>query len=458
VGQLSTVDYYQLTLNKNKMKMQEKNTKFLYLISVVAALGGLLFGFDTAVISGVVPFIEKQFSLSGTEIGWVVSSLILGCIVGVVFSGAPTDKYGRKKVLSTAALFFAISALGTALSGSILVFVIFRVLGGFAVGIASMVSPMYIAEIAPAKQRGQLVSLNQLTIVIGILIAFFSNYLLVDTGENNWRWMLCVMALPAFLFFVALFFVPESPRWLVQKGEIDKAKSTLVRINGTEVGSKELEIIQNSLKNKKDSGFKAVFAKELRLPLMVGIGLAIFQQITGINTIMYYAPMIFEKSGLSIGSAIYQTILIGVINLLFSLVAIYFVDRIGRKPLLVIGSSIMAISLLILSMCFSYGWSGTVTLVAILSFIAAFASTLGPVTWVIISELFPNHVRGKAMSVSIVFVWISCFFVSLLFPILLEKIGGASTFLLLAIMCVGSLLFDLKFVKETNGKELEEIS
>lgn len=440
------------------MKTQEKNTKFLYLISIVAALGGLLFGFDTAVISGVIPFIEKQFSLSGTEIGWVVSSLILGCIVGVALSGAPTDKYGRKKVLSTAALLFAISAIGTAMSNTILVFVVFRVIGGFAVGIASMVSPMYIAEIAPAKQRGQLVSLNQLTIVIGILLAFFSNYLLVDAGENNWRWMLVVMSVPALLFFVALFFVPESPRWLVQNGNISKAETVLIKINGSEVGKMELDIIQNSIRNKTDSSFKAVFAKELRIPLTVGIGLAFFQQITGINTIMYYAPMIFEKSGLSVDSAIYQTILIGVINLVFSFVAIYFVDRIGRKPLLVVGSSIMAISLFVLSLCFAYNWSATITLFAILSFIAAFASTLGPVTWVIIAELFPNNVRGKAMSISIVFVWISCFFVSLLFPILLEKIGGANTFIVLSLMSVLCLLFVLKFVKETKGLELEDIN
>lgn len=440
------------------MKTQEKSNSYLFLISIVAALGGLLFGFDTAVISGVVPFIEKQFSLSGTEIGWVVSSLILGCIVGVILSGAPADKYGRKKVLSAAALLFVISSIGTAAANSIFIFVVFRVLGGFAVGIASMVSPMYIAEIAPAKQRGQLVSLNQLTIVIGILIAFFSNYLLVGTGENNWRWMLCVMAIPAFLFFIALFFVPESPRWLVLKNANEKAFSILEKINGTVVAKKELEIIGSSIKNNADTGFKALFSHELRLPLFIGIGLAFFQQITGINTIMYYAPLIFEKSGLSIDSAIYQTILIGVINMVFSLVAIYFVDRLGRKPLLIIGSILMTISLLILSISFTYGLNSLITLIAILLFIASFASSLGPITWVIISELFPNNVRGKAMSVSIVFVWISCFFVSLLFPILLEKIGGGNTFLVLAFFCLMSLGFNIKFVKETKGKELEEIN
>ena len=431
---------------------------YLYLISIVAALGGLLFGFDTAVISGVVPFIEKQFALSGAEIGWVVSSLILGCIVGVLLAGAPADKYGRKKVLSAAALLFVVSAIGTAAANSILVFVVFRVFGGFAVGIASMVSPMYIAEIAPAKQRGQLVSLNQLTVVIGILLAFFSNYLLANTGENNWRWMLCVMALPAGLFFIALFFVPESPRWLAVKEKSQQALQILEKINGKETALREMEIISNSLKTKSDASFKAVFAPELRMPLVIGIGLAFFQQITGINTIMYYAPLIFEKSGLSINSAIYQTILIGIINLVFSLVAIYFVDKAGRKPMLVVGSLLMTISLLILSISFTYNLNSMITLVAILLFIASFASTLGPVTWVVISELFPNNVRGKAMSVSIVFVWITCFFVSLLFPVLLEKIGGGNTFLVLAFFCLLSLLFNLKFTKETKGKELEEIN
>jgi len=431
---------------------------YLYLISIVAALGGLLFGFDTAVISGVVPFIEKQFALSGTEIGWVVSSLILGCIVGVLLAGAPADKYGRKKILSAAALLFVVSAIGTAAANSIFVFVIFRVFGGFAVGIASMVSPMYIAEIAPAKQRGQLVSLNQLTVVIGILLAFFSNYLLVNTGDNNWRWMLCVMALPAALFFIALFFVPESPRWLAVKGKTQQAMQILEKINGKETALREMEIISNSLKNKSDESFKAVFEPALRMPLIIGIGLAFFQQITGINTIMYYAPLIFEKSGLSIDSAIYQTILIGVINLVFSLVAIYFVDKAGRKPMLVVGSLLMTISLLILSISFTYNLNSMITLVAILLFIASFASTLGPVTWVVISELFPNNVRGKAMSVSIVFVWITCFFVSLLFPVLLEKIGGGKTFLVLAFFCLLSLIFNLKFTKETKGKELEEIN
>lgn len=367
-------------------------------------------------------------------------------------------KFGRKKVLSAAALLFALSAFGTALSDSVLVFVLFRVIGGLAVGIASMVSPMYIAEIAPAKQRGQLVSLNQLTIVIGILLSFFSNHLLAGTGENNWRWMLLVMSLPALLFFIALFFVPESPRWLVQNGDVSKAETVLIKINGTQLGKKELQVIQNALLSKKDTGYKAVFSKELHMPMFIGIGLAIFQQITGINTIMYYAPLIFEKSGLSIDSAIYQTILIGVINLLFSLVAIYFVDKIGRKPLLIIGSAIMAISLLILSMCFAYDWSAKITLIAILSFIAAFASTLGPVTWVIIAELFPTSIRGKAMSISILFVWISCFFVSLLFPIILEKMGGAITFTILAVMSMLCLLFVLKFVKETKGIELEDIN
>ncbi len=438
--------------------MEKKRTGFIILISLIAALGGLLFGFDTAVISGVVPYIETYFDLSSTQIGWVVSSLILGCIVGVLIAGAPSDKYGRKKVLSTAALLFVISAFGTALSKEISTFVIFRVLGGFAVGIASMISPMYISEIAPAEHRGKLVSLNQLTIVIGILIAFFSNYLLSGVGENNWRWMLVIMAIPAGLFFIAMFFVPESPRWLMVTKQNEKALKVLTRINGEKNAKEEVETIQKALQDDSKPRLKDLLNTNIRKALFVGICLAILQQITGINSIMYYAPMIFKESGLSTSDAILQTVAVGVINLLFTLIAIRFVDKIGRRPLLIYGSMMMAISLLLLSIAFFMNWEGIWKLIFILSFIGAFALSLGPVTWVLIAEIFPNRVRGKAMSVSIVFVWISCFVVSLFFPILCDKIGFGFTFLILSMISVVSFLFNMKFVIETKGKNLEEIS
>ena len=438
--------------------MEKKRTGFVILISLIAALGGLLFGFDTAVISGVIPYIETYFDLSSTQIGWVVSSLILGCIVGVLIAGAPSDKYGRKKILATAALLFVISAFGTALSKEISTFVIFRVLGGFAVGTASMISPMYISEIAPAEHRGKLVSLNQLTIVIGILIAFFSNYLLSGVGENNWRWMLVIMAIPAGLFFIAMFFVPESPRWLMVTRQNEKALKVLTRINGEINAKEEVKTIQKALQDDSKPRLKDLLNPNIRKALFIGICLAILQQITGINAIMYYAPMIFKESGLSTSDAILQTIAVGVINLVFTLIAIRFVDKVGRKPLLIYGSLMMAISLLLLSIAFFMNWEGIWKLIFILSFIGAFALSLGPVTWVLIAEIFPNKVRGKAMSVSIVFVWISCFFVSLFFPILCDKIGLGFTFLILSIISVISFLFNMKFISETKGKNLEEIS
>ncbi len=308
--------------------MEKKRTGFVILISLIAALGGLLFGFDTAVISGVIPYIETYFDLSSTQIGWVVSSLILGCIVGVLIAGAPSDKYGRKKVLATAALLFVISAFGTATAKEVSTFVIFRVIGGFAVGIASMISPMYISEIAPAEHRGKLVSLNQLTIVIGILIAFFSNYLLSSVGENNWRWMLVIMAIPAGLFFFAMFFVPESPRWLMVTRQNEKALEVLIRINGEKDAKEEVNTIQKALQDDSKPRLRDLLNLNIRKALFIGICLAILQQITGINSIMYYAPMIFKESGLSTSDAILQTVAVGVINLVFTLVAIRFVDKV----------------------------------------------------------------------------------------------------------------------------------
>jgi len=439
--------------------MKSQSSFYPVFISFIAALGGLLFAFDAAIISGVVPFIQAKFSLSGTETGWIVSSLVLGCTLGVILSGAPADKFGRKKPLMLSAFLFLIAVIGEALTNSAGIFVVFRAIAGFSVGISSMVSPMYIAEIAPAKRRGQLVSLYQFTIVIGILLGFMSNSLLVNTGgDDNWRIMLSVMIVPAILFFVGLFFVPESPRWLIQQNQGEKALQTLQRINGDADATKEFETISKSLTDKSDSSYKAVFAPAMRLPLFVGVGLAVLQQITGINAIMYYAPTIFAKSGLSVDSAIFQTILVGVINLVFSLIAVFVVDKLGRKPLLVIGSSLMTISLLTVAASFAYNLDSIITLTAILVFIASFAVSLGPVTWVMISEVFPNNVRGKAMSISIVSLWLACFFVALLFPILLEKIGIGNTFLVFAFFSFVSLLFNLKFVKETKGKELEEIN
>lgn len=366
--------------------MKEKNSTFLIVVSVVAALGGLLFGFDTAVISGTTPFIQPYFHLSDVGLGWTVSSLLIGCIVGVMLSGRPGDIFGRRNTLRAAALTFFISAIGSALAAKLWIFVTFRFFGGLAVGTASMLSPMYISEISPGARRGALVSLNQLAIVIGILIAFFSNYLLVGAGADNWRWMLSVMGLPALLFFFSLLFVPESPRWMVQKGKHDKAFKVLSRINGPEKATTELRDIEASVANEESGTYREVFSKELRPLLMIGVLLAIFQQMTGINSIMYYAPIIFQKIGNGTSSALMQTIAVGAVNLTFTLVSLKLIDRWGRKPLLIVGAAGMIISLAVIAGAFfMHHFKGYLILVFILLFIASFAVSIGPVAWVVIA-------------------------------------------------------------------------
>ncbi len=431
---------------------------YVILITVVAALGGLLFGFDTAVISGTINFIQPYFGLSEAGLGWTVSSLLFGCIAGVFLAGKAGDHFGRKKVLMAAALLFFISAVGSAAAHSLVFFVTARVLGGIAVGVASILSPMYIAELAPAKYRGTLVSLNQLAIVIGILIAFFSNYLLVDTGENNWRWMLLVMAAPAILLFFSLFLVPESPRWLVARGRNNDALQVLVKTSGKEFAASELNEIEKTLKNQDESTFRDLLAPKIKPLLFIGIILAVFQQITGINTIMYYAPKIFANVGQSNDSALLQTILIGGTNLVFTLVAMVLIDRFGRKLLIVIGSTGMMLMLAGLSaLYFTNQTSGIMVLVFILGYCAFFAASLGPALWVVAAELFPNRLRSKGMSVAIVSLWIACTIVSIAFPVMLEKLSGGITFLIFALICLANLLYVLKYVPETKGKTLEEL-
>lgn len=431
---------------------------YVILISIVAALGGLLFGFDTAVISGTINFIQPYFGLSEAGLGWTVSSLLFGCIAGVFLSGKAGDHYGRKKVLMAAALLFFISAVGSASAQSLVFFLVARILGGIAVGVASILSPMYIAELAPAKYRGTLVSLNQLAIVIGILVAFFSNYLLVNTGENNWRWMLLVMAAPAVLLFFSLFLVPESPRWLVARGRNNDALQVLVKTSGKEFASAELKEIEDTLKNQEESTFRDLLAPKIKPLLFIGIILAVFQQITGINTIMYYAPKIFANVGQSNDSALFQTILIGGTNLLFTLVAMVLIDRLGRKLLIIIGSTGMMLMLAGLSaLYFTNQTSGVLVLVFILGYIAFFAASLGPALWVVAAELFPNRLRSKGMSIAIVSLWIACTVVTIVFPIMLEKLSGGITFLIFALICLANLLYVLKYVPETKGKTLEEL-
>ncbi|MCK9412675.1 MAG: sugar porter family MFS transporter [Prolixibacteraceae bacterium] len=431
---------------------------YVVLISVVAALGGLLFGFDTAVISGTINFIQPYFGLSETGLGWTVSSLLFGCIGGVFLAGKAGDHYGRKKVLMMAALLFLVSAVGSASAHTLIFFLVARILGGLAVGVASILSPMYIAELAPAKYRGTLVSLNQLAIVIGILVAFFSNYVLVGTGENNWRWMLLVMAAPAVLLFFSLFLVPESPRWLVARGKDNEALQVLIKTSGKEFAAAELKAIEKTLNVQEESRFSELLEPKVKPLLYIGIVLAVFQQITGINTIMYYAPKIFANVGQSNNSALLQTILIGGTNLVFTLVAMALIDRFGRKMLIQIGSTGMMLMLAGLSVLYFMNLtSGVLVLTFILGYIAFFAASLGPATWVVATELFPNRLRSKGMSIAIVSLWMACTVVTIAFPIMLEKLSGGITFLIFALICLANLLYVLKYVPETKGKTLEEL-
>lgn len=431
---------------------------YVIFISVVAALGGLLFGFDTAVISGTLNFIQPYFRLSEAGLGWAVSSLLFGCIAGVAVAGKIGDRFGRKKILMLAALLFLISAVGSAGSAGLTIFIAARVLGGLAVGVASILSPMYIAEIAPAKYRGRLVSLNQLAIVTGILVAFFTNYLLVDTGENNWRWMLLVMAAPALLLFLSLFFVPESPRWLAAKGNYDQALAVMMKTAGKDEATKQLKEIKRTLQDKQEASYRDLIKPEVRPILFLGAILAVFQQITGINTIMYYAPKIFAQTGQSNDTALMQTIAIGGINLLFTIVAMLLIDHFGRRKLILAGSTGMTGMLMGLSfLYFINETAGMWVLVFILGYIAFFAASLGPALWVVVSEIFPNKMRSKGMSVALVSLWSACTIVTIVFPVMLEKLNGAVTFLTFALICLLSLWYVWRFVPETKGKTLEEL-
>lgn len=438
--------------------MKQKNNVYLILITIAAALGGLLFGFDTAVISGAAPFIKSYFNLDNIMLGWAVSSLLVGCVCGVIASGKPSDVFGRKKTLLIAALLFFISAIGSALSEHLNIFIIFRFFGGIAVGTASMLAPMYISEISPAGKRGSLVSLNQLAIVIGILVAFFSNYLLSSTGGNNWRWMLAVMGLPALFFFMTLLFIPESPRWLIQKGKKKEAYNIMEKISGTELAKIELDEVERSVTSENKGSYREVFSKKISPLIWMGIVVAVFSQVTGINSIMYYAPMIFAKTGIGMNNALIQTIAIGAVNLIFTLVAIRYIDRFGRKPLLIIGSIGMAISLFIIAIAFYlHQFGGILILLFVLIYIASFAASLGPVTWVFVAEIYPNRLRSEAMSVAVVFLWAAVFVVSLLFPYMLNVLGGGTAFLIFGIMCLIYLVFLVAKVPETKGKSLEEL-
>jgi SP family arabinose:H+ symporter-like MFS transporter len=444
--------------------MNETGNKwYVYKATIVAAVGGLLFGYDTAVVAGAIGFIEKLYNLSPAMKGWIASCALIGCIIGAMFAGTISDKVGRKKMLVLSGVMFAVSSVGIAIPLSLTWFVIFRLIGGIGIGVASMLAPMYIAEIAPADIRGRLVSVNQLGIVTGILLIYFVNATIAgwhDEAWNvstGWRYMFGSGIIPSVIFLIMLFFVPESPRWLASKEKWNEAEDILAKVNGKQKAQQELSEIKETL-HVETGTFSEIFKPGVRKALLIGVVLCIFSQVTGINAIMYYAPEIFKSTGDATGSALMQTVLVGVINVLFTLVAIKYVDKWGRRFLLLLGTAGMAICLTVVGAAFYFDMAkGYVVLVAILAYIAFFAVSLGPLAFVVIAEIFSNRNRGKAMSVSIFFLWVSVYAVSQSFPMLLSAIGSAYTFWIYMVMSVCAFFFILKLVPETKGKSLEEI-
>ncbi len=439
------------------------NMRFVYLLSFIAALGGLLFGYDTAVISGAIGNLQTKFDLSAEAVGGAASAAIWGCVFGVMFAGYLSDRFGRKKILIVSAVLFAISAIGSAIPSDIGQFVVARFVGGLGVGMASMLSPLYISEIAPSHNRGRLVTLYQLAIVLGINLIYFINLMIAGMGdevwnvEMGWRYMLGSEAIPALLFLMLLAIVPESPRWLAKQGRDEEALAILSLINGTEKGREVLAEVKQTLQQEKGT-IGELFAPGLRIAMLVGIVLAIFSQITGINAIIYYAPEIFKSVGFGTESALTQTVVIGLTNTIFTFVAIWLMDKAGRRKLLLVGVTGMVICLAGMGASFYFDLSsGPLLLLFILGYIACFASSLGPIPWVLISEIFPTRNRGTAMSFSIVMLWLGVVAVTQFFPIMLERLGGAFTFWVFMVNAVILVIFIYRVVPETKQKTLEEI-
>jgi SP family arabinose:H+ symporter-like MFS transporter len=443
--------------------MEQTGLKYVYKCTYVAAIGGLLFGYDTAVVAGAIGFIRTRYDLSPAMTGWVASCALIGCVVGAMFAGMLSDRIGRKKVLMISAIAFAISSLGILLPLDLNYFIFFRLIGGIGIGIASMLSPLYISEIAPAGIRGRLISIYQMGIVVGILLIYFVNagiaHLHNDAWNivSGWRWMFGSGIIPSILFIYWLINTPESPRWLTQQQRLDEAEAILAKVNGPEQARIELLAIRGSMNEEKGS-FSALLKPGLRFAMIIGILLAILSQVTGINAIMYYAPEIFKSGGDGSSSALMQTVLVGVINMLFTIVAIRYVDKWGRKTLLLIGSAGMTICLGLVGLAFHLHLGhGPLVLIAILAYISFFAISLGPLTFVVVAEIFPTQVRGRAMSVAIFFLWIAVFAVSQTFPMLQSSIGEARTFWFYMLMSIVAFFFVWRMVPETKGRSLEEI-
>lgn len=439
-----------------ELRTQSQSSGYLYRVSSVAALSGFLFGFDTAIINGAIVFLRRHFRWTEVETEFAAGSLLAGCALGAGLAGTLSDRLGRKTVLLLSAVIFAVSSVATALPNGLGEFVAARVAAGIAIGIASMLAPLYIAELSPPAIRGRLVSMNQLAIVLGILVSYLAGWGLAGLGEGSWRWMFAIAAVPSLLFFGALFFVPESPRWLVKEGRHGEAGQVLARLG--EPPSQLLEI-ERAIAEESGS-LRQLFEKPLRRPLLIGVTLAILQQVTGINTVLYYGSIIFtEQAGSeSTSAALWANVLVGAMNLVFTVAALFTIDRLGRKALLISAAAGMGASLTALGAVFAAG-SATPSRVLglILCYVAFFSLGMGPGVWVVISELFPTRIRGRAMSVATVALWLACLIITLTFLSLVKAFTAAGAFWIYAFMCACTVWFVWKFTPETKGKNLEEI-
>lgn len=429
---------------------------YSYRISAVAALGGLLFGFDTAIINGAIVFLRRQFQWTNLETEIAASSLLVGCVVGASMAGVLSDRFGRRMVLLLSAIIFALSSVATAVPNSLLQFCLARLVAGTAIGIASMVSPMYIAEASPPGIRGRLVSMNQLAIVLGILVSYLAGWGLSGLGDESWRWMFAAAVIPSLFFCGALLTVPESPRWLVKENRNEDALDVLNRVGEP---ASRLGEIRAALAEEQGS-MRQLFQPGMRRPLLVGVTLAILQQITGINTVLYYGSIIFtEQAGAKTTSAaLWSNVLIGAANLVCTVIALVVIDRIGRKPLLMIASGGMGVSLIALGFSFLAGpSSSSAPLLLILCYVGCFSFGMGPGVWVVLSELFPTRIRGRAMALATISLWIACLIITLSFLSLVKALSISGAFWLYALLCGVTVMFVWKYVPETKGKSLEQI-
>lgn len=458
------------------MNNAQKNLKmgYVWMICLVAACGGLLFGYDWVVIGGAKPFYEAWFSITDpAQSGWAMSSALVGCIFGALVSGWCADKFGRKLPLILAAILFSASAWGTAMASNFDMFVIYRIVGGVGIGLASAISPLYIAEVSPAEKRGRFVAINQLTIVIGVLGAQLINLMIAKpvepgvtmemiaqswNGQTGWRWMFGAELIPALAFLVLMFFVPESPRWLMKAGKREKARQMLERIGSRDYADQTLTDIEHTLaKDTQKVAWSTLLQPQIKPIVIIGMVLAIFQQWCGINVIFNYAQEIFASAGFDINGTLKSIVATGLINLVFTLAALPLVDKLGRRKLMLLGASGLTIIYILIAGAYAAGIMGWPVLVLVLAAIAIYALTLAPVTWVLLSEIFPNRVRGLAMSLGTLALWVACFLLTYTFPLLNAGLGAAGSFLLYGVICAFGYLYILRHVPETKGVTLEAL-